>query len=136
MSENKGKTSKEWFKQADYDLDTAKAMFETGRYIYTIFMCHLSIEKALKGIYTYKLQQIPPKTYNLLYLIERIGLNVSEKLYNFIFSLNRVSIPTRYPDNLQRMLKEYNKERVEDILKKTLEALKWLKIELQKQLSF
>jgi len=136
MSENKGKTSKEWFKQADYDLDTAKAMFETGRYIYTIFMCHLSIEKALKGIYTYKLQQIPPKTHNLLYLIERIGLNVSEKLYNFIFSLNRVSIPTRYPDNLQRMLKEYNKERVEDILKKTLEALKWLKIELQKQLNF
>ncbi|MCD6232571.1 HEPN domain-containing protein [Candidatus Aerophobetes bacterium] len=99
-------------------------------------MCHLSIEKALKGIYTYKLQQIPSKTYNLLYLIEKIGLNVSEKLYNFIFSLNRVSIPTRYPDNLQRMLKEYNKERVEDILKKTLEALKWLKIELQKQLSF
>jgi len=136
MLEDKGKTSREWFKQADYDLDTAKAMFETGRYIYTVFMCHLSIEKALKGIYTYKLQQIPPKTHNLLYLIERIGLNVSEKLYNFIFSLNRVSIPTRYPDDLQRMLKDYNKERAEDILKKTLEALKWLKIELQKQLSF
>jgi len=50
--------------------------------------------------------------------------------------MERISAPTRYLDNLQRMLKDYNKERSEDILKKTLEALKWLKIELQKQLSF
>ena len=40
---------KEWLKQADYDMDTADAMHSSGRYFYAVFMCHLSIEKALKG---------------------------------------------------------------------------------------
>ncbi len=40
----------EWFFQSDYDLETAKDMFKSGRNVYCIFMCHLSIEKALKGL--------------------------------------------------------------------------------------
>lgn len=33
MSKNKFKPPEEWFKQADYDLETADAMLRTGRYI-------------------------------------------------------------------------------------------------------
>lgn len=40
----------EWLDQVKYDLDTAESMFNIGRYIYTIFMCHLAIEKALKAL--------------------------------------------------------------------------------------
>lgn len=46
--------SAEWLKQADYDLETAKYMFEGGRCFYTVFMCHLAIEKALKGLFAVK----------------------------------------------------------------------------------
>lgn len=42
------KQTQEWFRQSDYDMDTAEYMYQGGRYIYTVFMCHLSIEKALK----------------------------------------------------------------------------------------
>ena len=45
------KPPKEWLAQADYDMDTAADLFRAGRYIYTVFMCHLSIEKTLKGLY-------------------------------------------------------------------------------------
>jgi HEPN domain-containing protein len=41
----------EWLKQADYDLDTAEFMVSGKRYFYAVFMCHLSIEKAIKGLY-------------------------------------------------------------------------------------
>jgi HEPN domain-containing protein len=51
---------KEWLKQADYDMDTAEVMFDSGRFIYAVFMCHLSLEKALKGLYTYTLKEVPP----------------------------------------------------------------------------
>lgn len=44
MPEKKLKSPEEWFIQASYDLDTAEAMFKTERYMYTVFMCHLSIE--------------------------------------------------------------------------------------------
>ena len=42
--------SSEWLRQADYDLETAQYMLAGGRYIYAVFMCHLSAEKALKGL--------------------------------------------------------------------------------------
>ena len=43
------KEVKNWIDSAIYDLETAEHMFNAGRYIYTIFMCHLAIEKLLKA---------------------------------------------------------------------------------------
>ncbi len=117
----------EWFKQADYDMDTAEFMFSGERYFYSVFMCHLSIEKALKGIYIQKSKNAPPKTHNLLYLLEFIDLELPEDMYDFVFTLNRVSVLTRYPDDLKKMLEDYNKEKTKEILGKGKELLRWLK---------
>jgi HEPN domain-containing protein len=54
----------EWLEQSDYDMDTAVYMYEGARYIYAVFMCHLSIEKALKGFFYEKHRSIPPKSHN------------------------------------------------------------------------
>jgi HEPN domain-containing protein len=43
------KEVKNWLDSAQYDLETAEHIFNAGRYIYTIFMCHLSLEKLLKA---------------------------------------------------------------------------------------
>jgi len=48
------KDHKEWILQTEYDMETADIMFNTGRYFYAVFMCHLAIEKALKGIFLLK----------------------------------------------------------------------------------
>ena len=61
-----GKTSQEWLKQADYDIKTAEIMFDNERYFYAVFMCHLSVEKALKGLYTHRLHIVPPKIHTLI----------------------------------------------------------------------
>lgn len=130
MAKKTGKTPKEWFRQAEYDLDTASAMFESGRYIYTIFMCHLAIEKAIKGIYTRELKEIPPKTHDLIYLIARAKIELTEQYKDFIKILNDVSVPTRYPDDLSRLIKEYNEIRTINLLSKSGAVLKWLKEKL------
>jgi HEPN domain-containing protein len=124
------KQPEEWFKQAAYDLKTAEIMLENKRFIYAVFMCHLAIEKAIKGIYQYRLNEVPPKVHNLIYLVEKIGLSPSEKLYNAIFELNRVSIPTRYPDDLDKMKSEYKKSNTLEIINSSKEVLKWLKNQL------
>ena len=95
-------------------------------------MCRLSLEKALKGIYVQKLKESPPKTHNLLYLIEILELQLPENLYDSIFLLNRLSVTTRYPDNLQKMLKDYSKEKTKDLMIKSEEVLKWIKREFTK----
>ncbi|OFZ53751.1 MAG: DNA-binding protein [Bdellovibrionales bacterium RIFOXYB2_FULL_36_6] len=124
------KNPQEWLKQADYDIKTAEIMFDNKRYFYAVFMCHLSIEKALKGIYLDRLKEIPPKTHNLVYLVEKIKLLLPENLYDSVFALNRVSVPTRYPDDIQRMLKDYNEERTKKVIESGKEVLQWLKKQL------
>lgn len=127
MPEKKFKSPEEWFKQADYDLETAIAMFNSGRYIYTVFMCHLSVEKALKGLYAKKFEKDPPKIHNLNYFCEKIDIEIDTEKRDFIDNLNNLSVPTRYPEELERLLRDYKKEETEDVLKKTKELLKWLK---------
>ena len=124
------KSPQEWLKQADYDMETVEIMFDNKRHIYAVFMCHLSIGKALKGLYTQKLNKTPPKTHNLIFLVEKIKLELSEDLYDFIFTLNGVSVPTRYPDELQKLQKDYNTAKTRVLLEKSKEALKWLKARL------
>ncbi|MBI2365111.1 MAG: HEPN domain-containing protein [Deltaproteobacteria bacterium] len=120
------KPTEEWLTQANYDMDTADYMFRGGRYMYTVFMCHLSLEKALKGRYAEKLGKEPPKTHNLLYLLEKMKLTLPEDLFDFISTLNRVSIPTRYPDDLQRILKDYDKKKTKEMLDQSKQVLQWL----------
>ncbi len=121
------KNYNEWLLQSDYDLSTAEAMFESGRYFYSIFMCHLSLEKCLKGIYYKTLDELPPKTHNLVYLVEKMSLQLPEDIYQFIYSINAESIATRYPDDIQRALKEYSKEKAVEIINESKKTLQWLK---------
>lgn len=41
--------SKNWIATAEYDLETARHMLATGRFLYVVFMCHLALEKLLKA---------------------------------------------------------------------------------------
>ncbi len=38
---HKFKPAEEWLLQAEYDMETADAMFNSGRFIYSVFMVHL-----------------------------------------------------------------------------------------------
>lgn len=120
----------EWMRQADYDMDTADAMFSSGRYIYAVFMCHLSLEKALKGLYTQQLGQIPPKTHNLVYLLNQIDTQPDAKLLKFIVKLNTTSIATRYPDDLARIQKAYGKGVTQKLIADSKKVLQWIKMQL------
>jgi len=85
-------------------------MLNTGRYIYTIFMCHLTIEKILKAKVGEITGKIPPKTHNLRYLAKLSGLEPPEEMFIFLSELSDVSIPTRYPEDFSNLRNSYDKE--------------------------
>jgi HEPN domain-containing protein len=126
------KLPKEWFLQADYDMDTAQYMFDGGRYFYCIFMCHLSIEKALKGLYRAKFQADPPKVHDLLFLANRAGLVPPAEVKELLYELDGLGVPTRYPDELQKMAVTYNRASTEPVLARARGALLWLQAQLPK----
>jgi HEPN domain-containing protein len=117
----------EWLKQADYDMDTAQLMAEGGRYFYAVFMCHLATEKALKGLYEQTLRETPPKTHNLIFLLDRIGLRPEPDKGRTITRLNEASVGTRYPDDIDETQRKYTQEITERILTQTKEILEWIK---------
>jgi HEPN domain-containing protein len=120
----------EWLKQADYDMDTADVMFNSGHYFYAVFMCHLSIEKALKGLYIRTLNQVPPKTHNLLYLLAKVGNRPKPEMEKFITKLNTASIATRYPDDLAKIQAAYTAKITQDMITKSKGVLQWVKTQL------
>ncbi len=117
----------EWLLQSDYDLDTAFDMYNSGRYIYCIFMCHLSLEKALKSLYVKSYSQFPPKTHNLIYLLENIKIQPNTLNLEFLVMLNKISVPTRYPDDLKKLMIEFSQEKTRNILNQTKEIQIWIK---------
>ena len=68
-----------WIESSNYDIKTADHMFETKRYVYVLFMCHLATEKLIKALYEAILAKNPPKTHNLVSLIDEIDLDFPEE---------------------------------------------------------
>jgi HEPN domain-containing protein len=126
------KAVKNWIASSNYDLQTANAMFETGRYLYVVFMCHLAIEKMLKALLAHKYpEDIPPKIHNLINLAQRAEIIPPKNLKDFFQRLDNVSILTRYPEDLRTLSKEFNQDTVKLILIDTRRMIKWLRQHLK-----
>lgn len=50
----------------------------------------------------------------------------------FLESLDEISVPVRYPKELEKLLKEYTENKTKTIFGKSKEVLKWLKKELER----
>ena len=117
----------EWFFQSDYDLETAQYMLQSGRNVYCIFMCHLSLEKALKGLFIKRFNQIPPKLHALMYFVNKIQLTLSDEHLLFIEKMDSLSVPTRYPEDLRAMIALYTPVQTTSIYEQTKTIQQWLK---------
>jgi HEPN domain-containing protein len=121
------KSISNWIKSSDYDINTAEALYKSKRFIYVIFMCHLAAEKALKAIVADKTKKAPPKTHDLFYLARLASLDLPQVYAPIVMHLNEASVPTRYPEDIIKIAKAYNKNAAQRYLKETKELLKWLK---------
>ena len=70
--------AEKWAAQSLYDIETAKAMFDTGRYLYVLFCCQQAVEKMLKALIAQRTRDLPPRLHNLMRLAEVAALTVPE----------------------------------------------------------
>ena len=116
-----------WLDMVEYDLTTAKQMLKTGRFVYVVFMCHLAIEKALKAIVCEETNKVPPKTHDLIYLINLGRVVLSGDLLDFVGVINNAGIVTRYPEDLSKLVSSYPRDIAKVYLEKTQEVIKCLR---------
>ena len=111
----------------EYDIDTARQMFETGRYVYVVFMCHLAMEKVFKAIVSEETKSFPPKTHDLIYLVNLGKMQLSQELLDFVGIINNAAVVTRYPEDLLKLISNYPKDVAKKYLDKTLEVIQCIR---------
>ena len=124
---NIGKQIEYWINTAKSDLDTAELLIRESRYSHGLFFCHLTIEKGLKAHVVKTTDEIPPKSHNLIYLLELADIELDESDEDFLGILMKYQLEGRYPD--------YNpviptKEKVLEYLNLTKKMLIWLERKL------
>ena len=120
-----------WVEDADYDLQSAKAMLESGRYFFVVFMCHLTIEKLLKAVIVEKTGTSPPRIHNLVGLAARCGLDIPDRHRQLVNQLDNMSVVTRYPDGRRQIADALTEERVNSMFSDTMEFAEWIRAELE-----
>jgi HEPN domain-containing protein len=92
-----------WLSDALYDLDTADAMYNTGRWFYTIFMCQQAIEKLAKALFgLYNDSDHVPFSHNIETLFRAFDHKLPEQIppetWDLFGELSQYAVNKRYPD--------------------------------------
>ena len=119
-----------WLDSAEYDLQTARAMLETRRLLYVGFMCHQTIEKALKGVLvSRKPEEELPYIHKLRRLANLSGISgeMNEEQLFLLDVLSPLNIEARYPLQKSRLLESLTVERCEKMIQETEALYLWLK---------
>ncbi len=116
-----------WLDRMAYDMDTAKAMLQTGRLIYAIFMCQQSLEKCFKALLAHKDREIIPihNLRRLAELAEVIGEMDESTLVKLDF-LSSYYINARYKEDLQQLSRGITESVARDFIQFSEEVIAWL----------
>jgi len=118
---------KYWVDLSRYDVETAKAMLASGRYLYVLFTCQQSIEKMLKALVVQNTGSFPPKIHDLVKLATIAKIDVENDQKEFLAKLNYYYLETRYPRELTEISKQIKKTSAIEFYNNTKKMLKWLR---------
>ncbi len=115
---------RKWAERAQYDLDTADAMFKAGRHVYVLFCCQQAVEKALKAVIVRKTGEMPPRIHNLLRLAETAGMESTQEQVHFLTKLSGYYIQSRYPEEIRAAGATITQDLAREVLGKTEQTVK------------
>ena len=116
----------QWVERARYDLDTARAMLTSGRYLYVIFCCQQAVEKALKALIAQQTGEMPPRLHNLSRLAEAANVQPDADRTELLLWLTNAYIRSRYPGQPGAPDESLDATISSQILSRTEETCEWL----------
>jgi len=117
-----------WLDIADYDLDTAEAMHQTGRWLYVAFMCHQVIEKTLKAYWCATQSSEPPYTHSHQRLATGCGIydEMSDNQRDFLDIITNYNIEARYPEDKEELARTLTPQACRQIIDETKQMQQWI----------
>jgi HEPN domain-containing protein len=119
-----------WLDIAEYDLGTAGSMYDSGRWMYVIFMCQQAVEKLVKGLYLLYVDDNIPRIHNITKLLKsfenKLSVSVSQDKYDLFDRLSTFYLNNRYPDAISKLGAQITESAAGTTLTETKEAFAWL----------
>jgi len=112
-----------WRGGALESIESAKVLFEKSRIVHSLFFCHLAIEKALKALVIKATADIPPKTHNLIRLLEFSTISHENEFVDFLGEMMEFQLEGRYP-SLGKP--EISMEKAQKYIQGAEDKVKWL----------
>ena len=124
-----------WIESSDEDYNVMKVLYNNKKNSYCLFFGHLVIEKLLKALYAKNNKNAPyaPKSHDLLYLAEKVNVEITERQKDLLDSITRFNMSARYDDYKRefslKCTDEYTLEQIKNIEEVRTWIMQLLKIE-------
>ena len=117
-----------WIESSDEDYSTMMYMKAGKKNTWCLFMGQMVIEKLLKALYAKNNISEPyaPKSHDLLYLAQKINLQVTEIQKRNLNEITRFNLNTRYDDYKKDFYNKCTDEYTEEQISKIEEVKQWL----------
>ncbi len=116
-----------WQSSAQRNLRTSEDLFKTKHYDSCLFFCHLSLEKALKGMIVKNTRQSAPYIHDLEKLAVLANIPLDDKIRIYLRIISTFNIAARYDDVKLDFYKRCTKSYTKKYLTITKEIYVWLK---------
>ena len=121
-----------WLLSAEKEKILIDNVFNSGDYVYSLFFCHLYLEKLCKALWVFSnSDNIPPRTHNLMYLLNATAIELTEADAIFFTEMNAWQLEGRYPDYKFAIYKLCTKQFTQPIVEQTKYYAQWLHNKMQ-----
>ena len=117
--------ARNWFVGALIDLEEARSALSNRRNNWVLFAAHQAVEKALRAAFIALRRERPPKTHDLIRLLNELGIELPEDLKIGVTELTPYYTIARYPNaGLERPWEGISRATAERLLKVVEEVVK------------
>ena len=122
-----------WIESSDEDYNVMLDLKEKNRNTYCLFFWQMVIEKVLKALYAKNNKGAPyaPKTHDLLYLAEKLNLELTEEQEVTLNEITTFNLSTRYDDYKRAFYNKCTNEYTEEQINKIKGVKAWIEIMLK-----
>lgn len=118
-----------WIENSDEDYNVMQVLYSNKKNSWSLFLGHLVIEKLLKALYAKNNKNAPhaPKSHDLCYLTEKIGLELTETQEQLLNIITKFNMSARYDDYKKEFQNKCTDEYTTEQIKNIEEVRTWLK---------
>jgi HEPN domain-containing protein len=109
------------------DFTLAQELYNSGRYAYSLFFCHLTLEKLLKSYIVLHEDKTPPFDHNLVRLAEMAEFILDKETIFTLTDITTFNIKGRYDDYKNEFYHKATKDYAEEYIHKTQNLIIWFK---------